>query len=65
MGASPLVLTALFFLLSPGVLLTIPPFLPPAFFSGRTSILAAAIHAGVFYAVVVFALGGCSTGLLG
>ena len=65
MGASPMVLAAVFFLLSPGVLVTIPPFLPPAFFSGRTSIVAAAVHAGLFYAVVMYALGGCSTGLLG
>lgn len=65
MGASPLVLAALFFLLSPGILITIPPILPPAFFSGRTSILAAAIHAGVFYAIIVYALGGCSTGVIG
>ena len=65
MGASPLVLAGLFFLLSPGVLVTIPPFLPPAFFSGRTSLLASAIHAVVFYLVVVYALGGCSTGVLG
>jgi hypothetical protein len=56
--ASPLVVAALFFLLSPGVILTIPPFFPPAFFSGRTSILAAAIHALVFYAIVTYALGG-------
>jgi len=56
--ASPLVVAALFFLLSPGVILTIPPFFPPTFFSGRTSILAAAIHALVFYAIVAYALGG-------
>jgi D-lyxose ketol-isomerase len=46
--ASPVVLAAVFFLLSPGVLVTIPPFLPPAFFSGRTSVVAAAVHAAVF-----------------
>ena len=58
MAASPVVLAVVFFLLSPGVILTIPPFFPPAFFSGRTSFWAAAIHAVVFYAVVVYALGG-------
>lgn len=46
--ASPVVLAVVFFLLSPGVLVTIPPFLPPSFFSGRTSVVAAAVHAGVF-----------------
>lgn len=65
MGASPFVLAAVFFALSPGVLVTIPPFFPPAFFSGRTSLLAAFVHALVFYVVVVYGLGGCSTGLLG
>ena len=65
MGASPFALAGAFFLLSPGVLVTIPPFLPPAFFSGRTSLVAAFVHALVFYAVIVYALGGCSTGLLG
>lgn len=63
MAATPTTLAIVFFLLSPGVLVTIPPFFPPAFFSGRTSIVAAAVHAFVFYAVVVYVLGGCSTGL--
>jgi hypothetical protein len=54
---SPVVLAALFFILSPGVVLTIPPFFPPAFFSGRTSLLAAAVHSAVFYAVLVYVLG--------
>jgi hypothetical protein len=53
MGASPFALAGAFFLLSPGVLVTIPPFLPPAFFSGRTSLVAAFVHALVFYAVIV------------
>jgi hypothetical protein len=38
----------LFFLLSPGVLLTIPPMSGGLFMSGQTSILAAAVHAFVF-----------------
>lgn len=55
--ASPVTLAVVFFLLSPGVILTIPPVFPPQFFSGRTSVVAAAVHAAVFYAVVVYALG--------
>ena len=57
MAASPIVLAVVFFALSPGVLLEIPPFFPPRFFSGRTSIAAAAIHAAVFYAVITYVLG--------
>jgi len=38
----------LFFLLSPGVLLTIPPCSKGLFMSGQTSLLAAAVHAVVF-----------------
>jgi hypothetical protein len=38
----------LFFVLSPGVLITIPP---GSFFSGRTSVVAAFVHAIVFFAV--------------
>ena len=38
----------LFFLLSPGVILTIPPGNRGLFFSGQTSIVAAAVHAVVF-----------------
>ena len=41
----------LFFLLSPGVLLTIPPCSKGLFMSGQTSILAAAVHAVVFVIV--------------
>jgi hypothetical protein len=41
----------LFFLLSPGVLLTIPPGSKGLFVSGQTSILAAAVHALVFLLV--------------
>jgi len=39
---------ALFFVLSPGVLITIPP---GTFFSGKTSVVAAFVHAIVFFAV--------------
>lgn len=38
----------LFFVLSPGILITIPP---GSFFSGRTSVVAAAVHAIVFFVV--------------
>ena len=41
----------LFFLLSPGVLLTIPPGSKGLFVSGQTSVLAAAVHAVVFVIV--------------
>jgi len=41
----------LFFLLSPGVLLTIPPCSKGLFVSGQTSVLAAAVHAVVFVIV--------------
>ena len=41
----------LFFILSPGVLLTIPPCSKGLFMSGQTSILAAAVHAVVFVIV--------------
>ena len=41
----------LFFLLSPGVLLTIPPCSRGLFVSGQTSVLAAAVHAVVFVLV--------------
>ena len=46
-----LVAGALFFLLSPGVLLTIPAGSRGLLFSGQTSMLAAAVHAVVFIAV--------------
>jgi hypothetical protein len=46
-----LVCGLLFFILSPGVLLTIPPCSKGLFLSGQTSILAAAVHAVVFVVV--------------
>lgn len=46
-----LVCGLLFFVLSPGVLLTIPPCSKGLFMSGQTSILAAAVHAVVFVIV--------------
>jgi hypothetical protein len=41
----------LFFVLSPGVLLTLPPGSKGVLMSGQTSILAAAVHAVVFVVV--------------
>jgi hypothetical protein len=48
---SLLVAGLLFFVLSPGVLLTIPPGSRGLFLSGQTSVLAALVHAVVFVAV--------------
>ncbi len=45
-------LAALFFLLSPGVVLTLPPGSKGIFFSGQTSIAAAIVHALVFVVAV-------------
>jgi len=50
-----LVLAALFFVLSPGVLLTLPPGGKGIFMSCQTSVMAAFVHAIVF-AVVVYLL---------
>ena len=47
-----LALVLLFVVLSPGVLLTIPPGSGGLFLSGQTSFAAAAVHALVFAAVV-------------
>ena len=44
----------LFFVLSPGVLLTLPPGSKGVFMSGQTSILAAAVHAVVFVVVAYY-----------
>ena len=51
MCASLLIAGALFFVLSPGVLLTIPPGRGGLFCSGQTSLLAALVHAVVFVAI--------------
>jgi hypothetical protein len=46
---NPLILLALLFiLLSPGVLLTLPPLSRGVFMSGQTSLLAVVVHAVVF-----------------
>lgn len=45
-------LALLFFVLSPGVLLTIPPIGKKWLCSGQTSIMAAAVHAVVFAVIL-------------
>ena len=47
-------LAALFFLLTPGVVLTLPPGPKGIFFSGQTSIAAALVHALVFVLVLAY-----------
>ena len=47
-------LVLLFFLLSPGVLLTLPPAGRGVFMSGQTSILAALVHGFVFALVLSY-----------
>lgn len=48
------VCAALFFLLSPGVILTIPAGSKGIFFSGQTSVTAAIVHALVFVLLLCF-----------
>ncbi len=49
------ILAILFFVLSPGVLLTLPPINKKWWMTGQTSMVAAAVHAVVF-AVVLYLL---------
>jgi ammonia channel protein AmtB len=51
MCTSLLIAAVLFFVLSPGVVLTLPPGSRGVFCSGQTSLAAAAVHAVVFFAV--------------
>lgn len=65
----------LFFVLSPGVLLTLPPGSRGVFMSGQTSVMAALVHAVVFLVVSYYAtrwgwegfedapVAGCAPGL--
>ncbi len=46
-----LVCGLIFFLLSPGIVLTIPPLSNGLLFSGQTSVMAAAVHAVLFVIV--------------
>jgi len=54
MNANILVPVVLFVLLSPGVLLTLPPLSKGVFRSGQTSLVAVVVHAVVF--ALVYAL---------
>jgi hypothetical protein len=47
-----LVATLLFVLLSPGVLLTLPPIGGKIWMSGKTSLIAVLVHAVVFYVLL-------------
>ena len=47
-----LLATVLFVLLSPGVLLTLPPVGGRIWMSGKTSLVAVLVHAGVFYLIL-------------
>lgn len=49
-----LLVAVLFFVLSPGILLTLPPGSRGVFGSGQTSVAAAAVHALVFMVAVHF-----------
>jgi hypothetical protein len=51
MYTSLLIAAVLFFVLSPGIILTLPPGGRGIFYSGQTSLVAAAVHAVVFFAV--------------
>jgi len=44
--------TVLFILLSPGILLTLPPIGGKIFMSGKTSLIAVLVHAVVFYVLL-------------
>lgn len=50
-----LLATLLFILLSPGVLLTLPPVGKNIFMSMKTSLMAVAVHAVVFYLLLTYA----------
>ena len=49
-----LLATLLFVVLSPGVLLTLPPVGSKIFMSGKTSLIAVLVHAVVFYVILCF-----------
>ena len=49
-----LTIVLLFIVLSPGVLLTLPPVGKKIFMSGKTSLLAVAVHAVVFYLALCY-----------
>jgi hypothetical protein len=47
-------LVVLFILLSPGIVLTLPPGSKGIFYSGQTSVVAAAVHAVVFAVILAY-----------
>lgn len=49
-----LLATLLFVVLSPGILLTLPPVGSKIFMSGKTSMIAVLVHAVVFYLILCF-----------
>jgi hypothetical protein len=49
-----LLATLLFVVLSPGILLTLPPVGSKIFMSGKTSLIAVLVHAVVFYLILCF-----------
>ena len=49
-----LLATLLFVVLSPGILLTLPPVGSKIFMSGKTSVIAVLVHALVFYLILCF-----------
>jgi hypothetical protein len=49
-----LLATLLFVVLSPGILLTLPPVGSKIFMSGKTSMIAVLVHAVIFYLILCF-----------
>lgn len=54
--------TLLFVLLSPGILLTLPPVGKQIFMSGKTSLIAVLVHAAVFYFALMYLKNNYSEG---
>lgn len=57
--------TLLFVLLSPGMLLTLPPVGKQIFMSGKTSLIAVLVHAAVFYFALMYLKNNYSEGFVG
>ena len=49
-----LLATLLFVILSPGILLTLPPVGSKIFMSGKTSLIAVLVHAVIFYLILCY-----------
>ncbi len=56
--------TLLFVVLSPGVLLTLPPVGKQVFMSGKTSLIAVLVHAAVFYFALMYLKNNYSEGFV-